>query len=198
MHPVLLQLGAEHRDMGSLLTLLRRQRSLLADPLASNIGLLVDALYYLTSFPDVTHHPLEDRIAERLLHKLAIDPDLVREHETQHDRLGRQGQDLLRDLEGAAREESMSRELVAANICLYVERLRHNMAFEELVLFPAAARHLDDQDWRAIAAGAARAAPDPLFDPQVQHRFQQLRNAITLEAVGTEADPGDAFCKHAG
>lgn len=198
MHPVLLQLGAEHRDMGSLLTLLRRQRSLLADPLAANIGLLVDALYYLKSFPDVTHHPLEDHIAERLLQERAIDPDLVRELETQHVRLGHQGLDLLRDLEGAARRESMSRELVATNICLYVERLRHNMPVEELVLFPAAARHLDDQDWRAIAADAASAAPDPLFDPQVQHRFQQLRDAFTLEAVGTEADPGDAFCKHAG
>ena len=129
---------------------------------------------------------------------LLADPDLVRELEAQHLRLGRQGLDLLRDLEGAAREESMSRELAAANICLYVERLRHNMAFEDLVLFPAAARHLDDLDWRAIAAEAVRTAPDPLFGPQVQQRFQQLRDAITLEAAGAEADPGDAFCKHAG
>lgn len=198
MHPVLVQLGAEHRDMGSLLTLLSRQRSLLADPLAANIGLLVDALYYLTSFPDVNHHPLEDCIAERLLHKRAIDSDLVRDLEAQHVRLGRQGLDLLRDLEGAAREETMSRELVADNICLYVERLRHNMYCEELVLFPAAARGLDDQDWRAIATDTASAEPAPLFVPQVQQRFQQLREAIKLEAVGTEADPGDAFCKRAG
>jgi len=197
MHSVLLQLRTEHRDMGSLLTLLRRQRSLLADPFASNIGLLVDALYYLTSFPDVTHHPLEDRIAERLLHKRAIDPDRVQELEAQHVRLGRQGLDLLRDLEGAAREESMSRELVADNICLYVERLRHNMAFEELVLFPAADRHLDHQDWRAIEVAAVRTAPDPLFDPQVQQRFRELRDAIALEAAGTEAGRGDAYCKHA-
>jgi hemerythrin-like domain-containing protein len=108
-----------------------------------------------------------------------------------------QGLDVLRDLEGAAREESMSRERVADNICLYVERLRHNMAFEELVLFPAADRHLDDQDWRAIAADAVRAAPDPLFEPQVAQRFRELRDAITREAVGTEVESGDAFCQRA-
>ena len=77
MHPVLQQLGAEHRDLRSLLALLRRQPSLLADPLAPNIGLLVDALSYLTSFPDVRHHPLEDRLAERLLRRDAIDPAFV-------------------------------------------------------------------------------------------------------------------------
>ena len=197
MHPVLLQLLTEHRDMGSLLTLLRRQRSLLADPFASNIGLLADALYYLPPFPDVTHHPLEGRSAGRPLHKRAIDPDRVRELEAQHVRLGRQGLDLLRDLEGAAREETMSRELVADNICLYVERLRHNMAFEELVLFPSADRHLDGQDWLAIAAEAVRTAPDPLFEPQVEQRFRELRDAITREAVGTEVESGDAFCKRA-
>lgn len=198
MHPLLLRLDAEHRDMGSLLALLRRQHSLLADPFAPNIGLLVDTLHYLTSFPDVHHHPLEDRMAERLLHKRAIDPDLVRELEAQHVRLGRQGLELLRDLEGAARDETMSRELVADNICLYVERLRHNMVFEELVLFPAAARALDAQDWHAIAVDSARAAADPLFVAQADQRFRQLRAAIDLEAVGTETAPGEAFCRHAG
>lgn len=184
--------------MASILTLLRRQHSLLPDPFAVNIGLLVDALVYLTSFPDVHHHPLEDRIAERLLHKRAIDPDLVRELEAQHVRLGRQGLALLRDLEGAAREETMSRELVADDICLYAERLRHNMAFEELVLFPAAARRLDDLDWRSMAISTAQAAPGSLFALQVEQRFRQLREAIDVEATGTDADPGDAFCRRAG
>ena len=197
MHPVLQQLGAEHRDLRSLLALLRRQPSLLADPLAPNIGLLVDALSYLTSFPDVRHHPLEDRLAERLLRRDAIDPAFVAELEAQHERLGQQGLDLLRDLEGAARGETLSRELVATNICLYVERLRHNMAFEELLLFPAAARALDAADWRDIEADGLPGAPDPLFQPQAEQRFLQLRQAIEREAAASAQDTRPAFCEHA-
>ena len=150
--------------------------------MSPNIGLLVNVLSYLTCFPDVTHHPLEDRIVELLLGRGALDPQLGAELEAQHARLARQGQDLMRDLEGAVREESMSAELVAMNIRLYAERLRHNISFEELVLFPAASRALGPEDWEAIAASAARDAPDPLFGAQVQDRFVGLHRVIAQEA----------------
>ena len=184
MHYILETLLAEHHDLHQLVALLERQPSLRPDPAAQNTGLLVDALSYLTGFPDLTHHALEDRIAERLLARHALDSDLCREIEEQHARLARQGLDLLRDLEGAVRLESISMELVASNIRLYAERLRHNMAFEELVLFPAASRSFTDDDWRAIESSAQRDPSDSLFHPkvQVQERFVDLRRAISAEA----------------
>ncbi len=180
---------AEHRDLGCLVVLLDRQPPLRADPTAPNIGLVVDTLFYLTRFPDVTHHPLEDRIAERLLLRDALDPDHCTELETQHARLARQGLDLMRDLEGALRQESMSMELVGSNIRLYAERLRHNMAFEELVLFPAASRSLDTDDWDAIAPSVRSRPPDPLFHGEVQERFAELHHAISAQSGGGCEDP---------
>jgi hemerythrin-like domain-containing protein len=185
------RLLAEHRDLQRLVGLLERQPSLSADATAPNIGLLVDAMFYLTRFPDVTHHPLEDRITERLLARRALDAELGAEIEAQHARLARQGLDLLRDLEGALREESMSHELAADNMRLYAERLRHNMAFEELTLFPAALRHLDEDDWRIIGPTAHADPPDPLFHSQVQARFLQLHEAIAQEA-GCDCEGGGA------
>lgn len=182
MHTILNTLLAEHDDLQRLVGLLQRQPALQADPDAPNIGLLVDALFYLTRFPDVTHHAVEDRIAERLLARQALAPDLCAEIEAQHAHLAQQGLALLRDLEGALRRETMSTELVAANIRLYAERLRHNMALEELVLFPAAARWLDAQDWLAIEPAAQRDTPDPLFHSTVHARFAELHRAIALES----------------
>ncbi len=182
----------EHRDLSRLVALLERQPSLDADALAPNIGLVVDALFYLTRFPDVTHHPLEDRITERLLARNALDADIGQEIEAQHVRIAREGAALLRDLEGALREESMSPTLVAANTRLYAERLRHNMVFEELTLFPAAMRHLDEDDWLAIEPALRDIPPDPLFRAdQVESRFAQLHRAIVLEA-GCGCDDGAA------
>ena len=191
MPAVVTRLLAEHRDLQRLVAWLMRQPLLPADASAPNIGLLVDAMFYLTRFPDVTHHPLEDRIAERLLARGALDPDHGAEIEAQHAGLATQGLALLRDLEGALREESMSHELVADNMRLYAERLRHNMVFEELTLFPAAARHLTAEDWRAIGPSAHAEPPDPLFHSQVQERFAQLHRAISVEAgCGCEGDGG--------
>ena len=181
-HPALVRLRREHQDMQRLIALLRRQPSLLVDPDAPHIGLVVDALFYLTRFPDVTHHPLEDRLTERLMKKRALGADIHRELERQHAQLASQGLDLLRDLEGAARAESISRELVAANIGIYADRLHHNMAFEELYVFPAAERRLDAEDWQLILPDGPGQPPDPLFHAQIEERFLQLHQAIVAQA----------------
>ena len=188
MHPILDQLLAQHRDLARLIALLERQPSLEPDPESAHIGVLVDVLVYLTHFPDVTHHPLEDRIAERLRERGALSADHCGELEAQHAQLAQEGEALLRDMEGAMRRESVSMELVACNSRMYAERLRHNIAFEELVLFPAAAG-LDAADWDAIAPANAPAA-DPLFSGQVDQRFAELHRMISLEAhCGCEPAP---------
>lgn len=182
MHALIDRLLAEHRNLFRLVDWLGRNRSLRAEPFAPDIALMVDALVYLTRFPDVTHHPLEDRIAERLLARKALDPAHVRELEAQHAQLTRDGLVLLSDLEGALREESMPPDLAVASARLYAERLRHNMVFEELTLFPAAQRHLDADDWRAVGPVAGAAPPDPLFHDVVEQRFAQLHRAIVAQA----------------
>lgn len=101
--------------------------------------------------------------------------------EGQHARLGRQGEALLRDMEGAMRQESISLELAALSSRLYAERLRHNIAFEELVLFPLAARSLPEGELEEM--GAAFEMPDdPLFSGPVEERFAELHRAIVAEA----------------
>lgn len=191
MPTIIERLQAEHGRLGRLVQLLAGERSLRTDPGAPNIALLVDALYYLTRFPDVTHHAIEDRIAEKLRGKNALPDGIAREIEAQHATLISQGHELLRDLEAAAREENMSQELVDIHIRLYAERLRHNMIIEELTLFPAALHHLDDDDWRAIELLDAGGQPDPLFEGAVDARFAQLHQVIKAEEaspVGIEGE----------
>lgn len=109
--------------------------------------------------------------------------------EAQHATLARQGPDLMRDLESAARGEglgwdpkALSWESVALNVRLYSERLRHNMAVEERVLFPTALRHLEATDWRAIGHAWSAYTQDPLLRLGVDERFVELHRAIVAEA----------------
>lgn len=176
------RLLAEHGNLGMIVRLLERQPPLIAAPQAPNISLLVDAIYYLTRFPDLAHHALEDRIAERLRTIGALGDEHIDEIEAQHATLARQGSSLLENLESAVRDEGMPRDLLAANVRLYGERLRHNMAVEELTLFPAATRSLGEADWRVITTGATDPGPDPVFKGPAQTRFEQLRQAIFQES----------------
>lgn len=176
------RLRTEHANLDRLVRLLDRHPVAHAGAKPKDIELLVDALYYLTHFPDVFHHPMEDRLVERLLYRNSLPPVFGAEIEAQHTTLARQGADLMRDLESATRGETMSWELVGMSVRLYAEHLRHNIAVEELVLFPAALRHLDSEDWRAVSAIPGEAHPDPLFPSPAEARFVQLHRIIAAEA----------------
>ncbi len=173
---------AEHRRLERLVRLLERQSMLCDAQVAANGALLVDALYYLTRFPDVNHHALEDRIIGTLLEKKLLAHELGSELSAQHATLARQGHELIQDLESMMRDENMSRELLEFRIRLYAERLRHNMAVEELTVFPVATRHLDPGDWSSILQASPNRSADPLFQTPVHERFVQLHRVIAAEA----------------
>ncbi|HJV87539.1 MAG TPA: hemerythrin domain-containing protein [Noviherbaspirillum sp.] len=184
MKALVTQLELEHRNLDKLAGLLSRFRPSLSElpPDQAEIQLLVDVLSYLTQFPDVHHHPVEDRIVEALRNKGALDNGLSEEIERQHRVLAQQGQDLMRDLESAAREETVSWVQLPIEIRLYAERLRHNMVVEELALFPLAVTRLGDADAQAIGMLLSQAPPDPLFVDKAMARFADLHRIIATEA----------------
>ncbi|AOK67844.1 hemerythrin domain-containing protein [Burkholderia multivorans] len=182
MTSIIDNLIAEHRHLERLVRLLERQSMLSDAQAAVNAALLVDALYYLTRFPDVNHHALEDRIIGKLLQKKVLAPELASDLSAQHATLAFQGHELIQDLESMVRDENMSRELLEFRIRLYAERLRHNMAVEELTLFPVATRHLDSEDLSSILQAQPNRAVDPLFQTPVHDRFVQLHRVIAAEA----------------
>ncbi|WP_313950928.1 hemerythrin domain-containing protein [Accumulibacter sp.] len=184
MHEVISRLLLEHRNLGKLVGLLDRFPANRIHPTLAEITLLADVFSYLTSFPDLRHHPVEDCIVASLRTRNALLADIGDEIGRQHQVLARQGADLMRDLESAAREETTSWPAVAGNARLYAERLRHNMAVEELALFPLAEEVFDDEDWAAMVTALPRPAPaDPLFVSQTEQRFAELRRVIAAEAV---------------
>ena len=119
----------------------------------------------------MAHDAIEDRIIEKLRGKNALSGEIAREIEAQHVTLISQGHELLQGLEAVAREENMSQERVEIHVRFYAERLRHNMTVEELMLFPAAVRYLDDDDWHVIELVDVGGQPCPLFEGTVDERF---------------------------
>lgn len=182
MASIIDHLIAEHQRLGQLVRLLERRSALSDTQAAGNGALLVDTLYYLTRFPDVNHHALEDRIIGKLLEKKVLAQELGSELSAQHATLARQGHELIQDLESMMRDENMSGALLEFRIRLYAERLRHNMAVEELALFPVATRQLDSGDWSAIVRDTPHRSADPLFHTPVHERFTQLHRVIATEA----------------
>ena len=103
-----------HRDHGNLVRLVRLldgRISVLANPEIADVELVVNALEYLTHFPDVSHHPLEDRLVDRLRVKLVLPFGFAADLIAQHSTIERQSHELLRALELVVRGDDLAWKL---------------------------------------------------------------------------------------
>ncbi|MFA7291980.1 MAG: hemerythrin domain-containing protein [Rhodocyclaceae bacterium] len=181
MIETLVELQNDHRNLVRLVTLLDKQATAEQAPDAAGLTLIADAVYYLTHFPDVFHHPREDALAGWLNRQGVLADALVRTLATQHADLETQGRDLLRDLESLVREETETWPGLAPRLGAYAKALRLNMATEEAQLLPIAFAEALNARQAIPAALALACEADPLVQ-QTDERFAQLRAVIMTEA----------------
>jgi len=180
MIETLIGLQNDHRNLARLANLLASRAALPAQPDRMALALLVDAVYYLTHYPDIHHHPREDALAAWLQQQGALPQATVATLTEQHATLAVQGRDLLRDLESLMRAETETWPGLAPRLRAYAELLRLNMATEEADLLPIAFAEMLDAGSVPLDLAASDIG-DPL-DEQAEARFTQLRAVIIAEA----------------
>jgi hemerythrin-like domain-containing protein len=167
----------EHRNIARLLDLLEKQLDLFAKAAKPDYDLMLQIVEYFRSFPDLYHHPKEDlvfrRLAKRQPEVAAKFGDLEAEHRHCSDRLGDFAQAVVVTLLQAKTPKTFVG--IARD---FIDNERRHMAAEEKELFPAAIRHLTDEDWVEIDARSARFA-DPLADEGPGRRLDLLRSELT-------------------
>ena len=166
-----------HRDHTRLALILTALEAWAHDKRKSDSAQLdrVDAMVeYISEYPDAVHHPLEDRVFERLLGKKLTKGEraAVIKNADQHQDLARRTEQLSADLDAALdAEDGVTPELLA-HAAEYARVQLDHMGFEEREVFPLAERKLEADDWQAIEA-EERLTQDPLFDQQLS-RFEDV------------------------
>lgn len=181
MIETLVGLQNDHRTLARLADLLGNRAAAEVLPDVPGLALITDAVYYLTHFPDVYHHPREDALARWLNRQGALPGALVDTLAAQHAELEVQGRDLLRDLESLVREETETWPGLAPRLGAYATALRLNMATEEEYLLPVAFAEALEARYAIPAELALACKSDPLGQ-QPDERFTQLRAVIIAEA----------------
>jgi nucleotide-binding universal stress UspA family protein/hemerythrin-like domain-containing protein len=136
--------------------------------------LLNAMLFYIEQFPERLHHPKEDAYLFRLLRARTHEFDaVIDELQRQH----QQGAALFAALRAAlSRYEQLEPDGADAFFEAVEQFARaqwQHMGAEEKVILPAAAAHLNDEDWRVIAAAFLDNA-DPRFGLHADEPFEQL------------------------
>lgn len=141
----------EHRSIASVLAGLRAAMRLASErDEVPDLDFIADLLRYMKAFPEVLHHPKEDRF---LFAKLAARTGEV---DDVLDRLRREhagGAGEIAAVEAAVvrcRQQPAQVGQLAQVIDAFVEAQWQHLNTEEDLILPAARKHLADEDWRAI------------------------------------------------
>jgi hemerythrin-like domain-containing protein len=170
-------LRQEHRNIEKLLLVLERELDVFTRGDRPDYEVVRAVIAYFQVYPDAYHHPLEDRVLEKLELR---DPaaaakigDLAAEHRRGAERL----RQVARAVDNVLADQEILRQAVHDIIRDFIEKERRHMAMEEQFFFPAAIKALEPADWTEIASRLADQS-DPLFNEVVEEKFEVVRKHI--------------------
>jgi hemerythrin-like domain-containing protein len=174
---VLSELRQDHRNMSVMLNLLELESNRLFEGEDTDFELLHDIMHYMTVYPDVVHHPKEDRIYAELK---AVRPDLSSGFDritVDHRQIARLSVRLRNDVASVNAGGVVRRKSVVADMLRYVNTLRGHMQWEELDLF----RRIEEmiaEGHELIETATILQTSDPVFGKQVEAKFLRLYESL--------------------
>ena len=181
----LLKLRQEHGNMTLLLDMLERQIALLREGESADLKTVKGILDYFLTYPDLVHHPKEDRIYAELK---AVRPDqaagMSRVSED-HRLLAELGNALRADIERIIGGDSVRRSKVVGDASRYIETLRSHMHWEESDLFRRVDRMIQGGH-DTVDTSVVIDSGDPLFGDRIGDRYQRLYDSLVSRQAPTD------------
>ena len=176
---VMQRLNEDHQHIGEVLAVLERELAKKDDDEGVEWAIVGDILAYLQEYPDAVHHPLEDRMFDKVLDKglTPAERELVHFNLAQHEEIVAATLQLARDIESILNDIVVPLDQVQEHFDRYLEIQRIHMRNENLHLFPMAQRFLSGADWAAVGAEAAQHA-DPMFEQKLE-KYAGLYRYVT-------------------
>ena len=177
----------EHRNIKKLLHVLEQELDVFDHSDQPDYEILQAIIEYFQDYPESHHHPKEDMVFEKLK---ARDPalakrvgDVEEEHQIETKRL----QQFSRAVDDVLAGREFLRQTFHNVVHDFIEHQRKHMDKEELMLFPAAVRALQPEDWADIDT-RLNDRKDPLFSGVTQNKFTALQQTILRWERETQAN----------
>ncbi|MDX1527875.1 MAG: hemerythrin domain-containing protein [Gammaproteobacteria bacterium] len=175
------QLRTDHENVATLLDILDDQVEMVRKAQSADYDLMRDIMYYMTTYPDGFHHPMEDAVIEKLVDRDPGNRDMALRVVKEHNDLARKSQSFLDMLLMVVDGEIVLRKDIVARGVDYIQFLRSHMQREEQRLFPLAESVLSEKDWKEISETIEHRR-DPVFGEIVDAQFRSIYQFITLQS----------------
>jgi hemerythrin-like domain-containing protein len=150
--PLIERLGRDHQRISRINRQLARECDSLASAEGPDWQKMADLLHFLRYYADQVHHPLEDRLVDRLLHKglTPTERHLVFRNLGQHEEITAATERIARQIELSLGGGVIAIDELAQMLDDYLALQRKHMRFEETHLFPLLVAQLDSNDWNIL------------------------------------------------
>ena len=183
MHKIMKGLQKDHHNLAKVLKIMELQLEHIADGDDSALALMLDASNYIQSYPDVIHHPKENKVFEvfksRSKEEAGALDTLTQQHKDMPDTTVKFKEMLDAAINGLG---FISREDLVKKIQDYLELEKEHMNLEESVVFPLINETLEDKDWKLLEE-LVEADSDPMFTDKVEETFENLYQSIKAQAL---------------
>ncbi len=177
MSEVIDQLHQDHVNIVKLLDYLESELAKLGGDRTPDFQLMHEIMHYMTSYPDIYHHPREDVIFGRLKGRPGVDDSAIDEVLAEHQKIYRRGKRFRAALRTVLSESMMLTEEFLDIANKYIRLQRRHLDREETSLFKLAREKLSEAEWQEIDS-AFHDVPDPLFGRLVKAEYSHIRGVI--------------------
>ena len=177
MVEVISALRREHRDMAKLLNALERQLAAFDRGDRPDYEIVQAVIDYCLTYPDLSHHPREDLVFERLRARDPETAESIGNLQAEHEALAERTRRFAAAVSDVLLEAEMPRDALHKVAWDFLNYYRKHISMEETRFFPAALEALKPEDWRAIESEADKRG-DPLFGEEPEEHFKALRRNI--------------------
>jgi len=188
MSDILQRLRQDHANVHRLLLMLETQIAALDRGESPDWDIVEGVIEYLLAYPDLRHHPLEDKILEHLQVKdlSAAEPffGLYAEHREQAQELRR----IAAATHQVPQDVRMAQRDYIDLLGSFVAAQRDHIRKEEATFFPSADRILDAGDWAELERDSVDLI-DPLYGDRVERRFAALRKKLDHWDIAEPTQP---------
>ncbi|NKB37773.1 MAG: hypothetical protein GKR93_11465 [Gammaproteobacteria bacterium] len=177
MSNVLTEIHDDHRKYSHILNLIRFELDKLNDSSNPSYIRLYDIMHYMTNFPDLVHHPLEEIIFAELAKKKPELSETLAQLSLEHEKLASQGNELKENLHRIVSGDIVSRKALIDSTNAYHQLLTNHMNTEEGRVLPLIDEAFDENDWSILQAQIA-VLHDSVFEEVIRKESAQLYERI--------------------
>lgn len=184
------QIKQDHRNMTSLLSVLRQKLAAIKAERPIRYNLMRDVLTYLHDYADKHHHPIEDVIYGYYVKHKSEQQKRVFALAEEHEKISAQTDSLCTMVDMILLDAVVPQQEFMAQLEKFIRQQEHHMEQEEKHILPLLEQNLTDADWQAIYAELPYEAIhsgsiaetlsqlDPLFGEQVAEHYKQLHERL--------------------